>query len=96
MNFGEVLRAARLRWGRLPDPAEGWMRLTPVAGGTLCELRPLGPVPNERATGHEHFIWWQLPDGGRGLIESSPYLRGVRTVTEYTSVVLDAEGEAVR
>jgi hypothetical protein len=94
VTFGELLRASRMRWGQLPYPAKGLMRIRVVPGGSLVELRPLGPVPNERNDGTEFVVWWEK-DHGRELVESSPYLRSIATVTEATSVVIDDDGEAV-
>ena len=96
-GFGEAIRAARLGWHKLPlDGQEGYLRITDTAQGWCCELHPLGLVHGDaRSSGNEYRVWWENGHG-RTLIESSAYLRAIRRVKGYFSVVLDEDGMPVQ
>lgn len=94
ITFGQAVRAYRLRWGILPAPAQGLMRLSPAPGGCLCELRPLGLVPQQLSEGGEYYLWWQ--DNKEEAIASSRFLRSLREIKQPFSVVLNEQGEVVR
>lgn len=96
-GFGEAIRAARLGWHKLPlDRQEGYLRITDTVQGWCCELHPLGLVSADaRSSGEEYCLWWER-GYGRELVESSPYLRSIRQVKRYFSVVLDEDGMPVQ
>lgn len=93
MTFGQTVRAYRLRWAKLPLVGqEGLLRMSPAFGGVLCELWPLGNVPNEhRLEDTEYYLWWL--GNPSATINSSPFLRSIRRVKQPFSVVLDQNGE---
>lgn len=70
------------------------MRMSDVPGGFLVELHPLGLVPKQRVNkgAPGHWIWWDMPDGGREAIEASPVLRCIRRVKRPFSLILDEDG----
>ncbi len=69
--------------------------MTPTVGGTICELAPLGLLRAISAHGEEHYIWWEH-DHGRGVIAESPFLRSLRRVKRFFTVVLGEDGMPVR
>ncbi len=95
-GFGATVRAYRHRWGSLPDNCRGLMRISVVGPLFLCELRPLGLVPNEHRANEQEFVLWWEKGHGRELVESSPVLRAIKEVKAPFSVVLDENGVEVQ
>lgn len=97
-TLGCAIKAARLRWGRLPGGRDGLMRLSIRPNGYLCEFHPLGLVPSDqRKDKTEYVLWWKGDDfdHGQSLILQSPFLRCLRKVNEPFSVTLNEAGERI-
>jgi hypothetical protein len=76
---------------RLPDPAQGWLRIEKSGDNTICELCPVeGPIPT-RKRGEYHVCWWE----DERIVQYSPVLRAIRRVNKAFVVMIDWDGNEV-
>lgn len=96
-SLGTMIRSRRLGWGHVP--AHGCFLRASDAGAPdrfRIELCPPDAIPARGTKGGTHYRAWWEGDGGDALLALLPWLRNVRRVKKYISVIVDESGAIVR